>query len=75
MRRYWPLILVGIGFLLVLVGNYYFAAVESGSSDTHPDRQHTSDWISLSGTFLLVVGIIASIIVFFIRRFRPKTSL
>jgi hypothetical protein len=75
MRRFWPFLLIGVGFLLVLAGNYYFAWVEDGSTDTHPNSQHTSDWISLSGTFLLVVGLVAGVIRFIVRRFQPKTNL
>jgi hypothetical protein len=75
LKRFWPLLLICVGFLIVLAGNFYFAWIEEGSSDTHPSRLHTSDLISLFGTFVLVVGIVASIIVFIMRRFRSKSNL
>jgi len=69
LKRFWPLLLIGGGILLILAGNYYFAWIEEGSSDMHPTSLHTSDLISLAGTFVLVVGMVASIIRLIVRRF------
>ena len=75
LKRFWPLLLMSIGFLLILGGNFYYAMIEEGSSDLNPTREHISDLISMSGSVMLVAGAIAGVIRFFIRQFRPKTNL
>jgi len=72
LKRFWPLLLIFLGILLILGGNLYYALIEDGLSDLNPLRQHASSLISLSGSFILLVGMVAGITCFIVRRIRSE---
>jgi hypothetical protein len=83
MRRFWPLIPIAAGFLVVVAGFVYdveFAGIPY--QDPTPEMSaryayhaHIASMICRIGFWILLFGIIAGIIRFIIRRLRPPTSL
>ena len=83
MKRFWPLLLIIAGLLLMPGGILYYVVTE-GLPDQDPTpamaaraahHEFIAGFISISGFAMFVVGVIAGIARFVIRRFRPPATL